>query len=85
MQQIRNAIQNKKASHLESLPICYSKMVRQCDVRWNSIEASLTLFCRKMTDLGFTFERLMSIEANAIRPDTQLLQAFGEDVRQALH
>ncbi len=31
-------------------------MVRECDVRWNSIETSLTLFCRKMTELGFTFD-----------------------------
>ena len=33
-----------------------SPMVRECDVRWNSIETSLTLFYRKMTDLGFTFD-----------------------------
>jgi hypothetical protein len=30
-------------------------LVRECDVRWNSVEASLLVFYRKMTDLGFTF------------------------------
>ncbi len=34
----------------------YDNLVRECYVRWNSIEASLTLFYRKMTDLGFTFD-----------------------------
>jgi len=27
-------------------------LVRECDVRWNSIEASLVIFYRKMLDLG---------------------------------
>jgi hypothetical protein len=31
-------------------------LVRECDVRWNSIETSLALFYRKMLDLGFTFD-----------------------------
>jgi hypothetical protein len=31
-------------------------LVRECDVRWNSIEASLVLFYRKMLDLGFTYD-----------------------------
>ena len=31
-------------------------LVRECDVRWNSIETSLMLIYRKMTDLGFTFD-----------------------------
>ncbi len=31
-------------------------LVRECDVRWNSIVASLLIFYRKMLDLGFTFD-----------------------------
>jgi hypothetical protein len=31
-------------------------MVRQCDVRWNQIEASLVLMYTKMRDLGFRYD-----------------------------
>ena len=31
-------------------------LVRQCDVRWNHIEASLILMYTKMRDLGFRFD-----------------------------
>lgn len=40
----------------KKLSLCeINSLVRECDVRWNSIEASLTLLNRKMTGLGFTF------------------------------
>ena len=31
-------------------------LVRQCDVRWNQIEASLVLMYTKMRDLGFRYD-----------------------------
>ena len=56
MQQIGNDYNNKKDPENRELFICKTKVVRECDVGWNSTEASLTLFYRKMLDLGFTFD-----------------------------
>jgi hypothetical protein len=50
-----NYQKHKETPELGRLLVCKSKMVRECDVRWNSVEASLILFYPKMLDLGFTF------------------------------
>jgi hypothetical protein len=56
MQQIGNSTENIKAQEFESLLIWNNILVRECDVRWNSIEQSLCILNRKMLDLGFTFD-----------------------------
>jgi hypothetical protein len=53
-----------KDGHAVRLPIWMNSLVRECDVRWNSIESSLTLFYRKMTVLGFTFDGIDVIRPN---------------------
>ena len=47
---------NLKSKNSSMGALSIRTLVRECDVRWNSIEASLLLFYRKMTDLGFTFD-----------------------------
>jgi hypothetical protein len=53
---------NKLWNFLYLLP----KMVRECDVRWNTIEASLTLLYTKMRDLGFSYDG-----QNVVRPSEE--------------
>ena len=53
-----------------------STLVRECAVRWNSIEASLMLFYRKMLDLGFTFDgRDVVCPNNHLKAQTRCLSA----------
>ena len=49
--QIQDAMQNKKTPKIERLLICYSKMVHQCDLSWNTFEPSLVLMYEKLVDL----------------------------------
>lgn len=51
MQQIENMTQNKKTPQCGRLLIYKSNMVRQCDLRWNQIEASILLMYSKLKDI----------------------------------
>lgn len=64
MQQIKNGSKNKKTLKLEALLICKTKLVRQCDLRWNQVEVSTLLVYQKLRNLGFTYE-----DGQIIRPD----------------
>jgi hypothetical protein len=53
----KNASQIKDINELFRLACLENVLlVRQCDVRWNHIEASLVLMYTKMRDLGFWFD-----------------------------
>lgn len=53
MQQIKNLVQNKKAPKLGRLLICNNLMVREIDVRWNTLQISISSMYQKLRELGF--------------------------------
>lgn len=55
MQRISNHSQYKKASKIEDLLICKSKLVRVRDYRWNHLLLALHLIYSKLEKLGFIF------------------------------
>lgn len=57
MQQIQNALQDKKTSASGSLFMCNPKMVRQVDSRWNQVYPSLMLMYEKLVKFGLALDR----------------------------
>jgi hypothetical protein len=53
--QIRNGVQNKKATIFSRLRICYIRMVRSVDKRWNTLYPDILHLVQGLERLGLEY------------------------------